>query len=195
MSRKESICLGFDGSESDDLTVIRAELISGWQFTPTFGPDNIPTIWDPADYDGRIPRLEVDAAVDELFRRYDVERMYCDPWKWQTEVETWAARHGVKTVIPWETNRVKQMHEALERFLDDIKSGALTHDDCAATADHMGNARKAARPGERYILSKPTGGEDMKIDSAVTSVICHEAACDARLKGWGTAKTYRAMGF
>lgn len=192
---KTEVCLGFDGSETDDLTVIRAELQVGWQFTPKFGPNDQPTIWNPAEHDGRVPRLEVAAALDELFGRYNVIRMYCDPWKWQSEVEEWGAKYGQKIVLPWETNRVKQMHEALERYFDDIREGALTHDECPITEDHMGNARKVARPGERYILSKPTGGEDMKIDAAVTSVITHEAACDARAGGWGRTRRYRAMGF
>ena len=179
------ICLGFDGSETDDYTVIRAETVDGFQFTPKFGPNDEPTIWDPSKHGGRIPRLEVAAAIDSLFRRYRVRRMYCDPWKWQTEVETWAMKHGPTVVLPWETNRVKQMHHALERFRTDLENGALTHDDCPITADHMANARKVARPGERYILSKPAGAEHQKIDSAVTSVICHEAAADARAEGWG----------
>ncbi|WDF32239.1 hypothetical protein PTW37_10165 [Arthrobacter agilis] len=30
------ICIGFDGSDKDDFTGIRAETIEGWQFTPTY---------------------------------------------------------------------------------------------------------------------------------------------------------------
>ena len=63
----QDICLGFDGSDSDDWTCIRAETRDGFQFTPTYGPDNLPTLWDPAEHGGRIPRSEVDAAVAELF--------------------------------------------------------------------------------------------------------------------------------
>jgi hypothetical protein len=42
------VCLGLDGSDSDDWTALRAETIDGWQFTPTYGPDNRPCIWNPA---------------------------------------------------------------------------------------------------------------------------------------------------
>src|SRR5690606_39596890 len=72
------VVLGFDGSDSDDWTVIRAETSDGYQFTPTYGPDNRPTIWNPEEFGGQVPRLEVSAAVDELMQRYDVVRMYCD---------------------------------------------------------------------------------------------------------------------
>ncbi|WP_372699408.1 terminase [Arthrobacter sp. JSM 101049] len=176
------ICLGFDGSDKSDFTCIRAETVGGWQFTPTYGPDNRPTIWDPAEWGGRIPRGEVHAAVEELFETHDVERMYCDPPLWKTEVEDWALKYGEKRVIQWETYRQTPMHAALERFLVDLGSGSLTHDDCAVTALHISNAKMFARTGQRYIILKPS--EHQKIDAAVTSVIAHEAACDARAAGW-----------
>lgn len=178
------ICLGFDGSDKSDFTCIRAETVGGWQFTPTYGPDNRPTIWDPAEFGGKVPRAEVHAAVEELFTEHDVQRMYCDPPLWTTEIESWALKYGEERVIQWETYRLKPMHAALERFLIDLGSGALTHDDCAVTALHVSNARMFARTGQKYIVLKPS--EHQKIDAAVTSVVCHEAACDARADGWTT---------
>ena len=47
----------------------------------------------------------------------------------------------------------------------------------------MGNARRVARPGARYGLAKPS--DTQKIDAAVTSVVAHKAATDARASGWG----------
>lgn len=178
------ICLGFDGSKSDDWTAIRAERLDGFQFTPTYGPDKAPTIWQPEG--GAIPRLQVHAAVEELFEKYSVERMYCDPPWWDTEIETWSLKYGEKHVVGWETGRPKQMFEACERLLTDLSTGALTHDGCPITAEHMANTRKMARSAERYALAKPIGAYHQKIDAAVASVVCHEAACDARAAGWGT---------
>lgn len=177
------VCLGFDGSDSHDWTVIRAETIDGYQFTPTFGVDRLPTIWNPSDHQGRIPRAEVHAAVDDLFATYRVEYMFCDPPYWDTEIEKWSLRYGEKRVFAWYTNRATQMHEACRRFVTDLSTGALTHDDCPFTAEHMANARKLPRPGDRYVLGKPA--QHQKIDAAVTSVLCHEAASDARAAGWG----------
>lgn len=182
MSERLRVCLGFDGSDKDDFTGIRAETVGGWQFTPTFGPSKLPTIWDPAESHGRIPRLEVHAAVEELFDTYDVERMYCDPPLWKTEIEDWALKYGEERVLMWETYRTKQMHAALERFIVDLQTGALTHDDCPVTALHVSNARMFARSGQSYIILKPS--QTQKIDLAVTSVITHEAASDARAEGW-----------
>lgn len=179
------IVLGFDGSDVDDWTAIRAETADGYQFTPTYGPDNRPTIWNPADYGGQVPRLEVDAAVDELMRRYNVIRMYCDPPYWETEVDTWAERHGEKKVIRWHTRRPVQMHEAAERLKTDVikADSGFTHDGCELTSAHVANARASARPSNRYVLVKATDAQ--KIDACVTSIICHEAAGDVTAaKGW-----------
>jgi hypothetical protein len=177
------VAIGFDGSQTDDWTAIRVETLdeTGHQFTPTYGPDRRPTIWNPAEWGGQIPRSEVHAAVDELFKRYRVARMYCDPRDWQTEIEGWASKHGEKVVIPWATYRIVPMHAALERTVTDLVTGTLTHDACPITGLHVGNARKLAKPGDRYILGKPSPSQ--KIDAAVTSVICHEAAADARASG------------
>jgi hypothetical protein len=133
----------------------------------------------------------VHAAVDELFSTYDVARMYCDPPYWDSEIEAWSLRHGEDRVLEWYTRRAQQMYEACRRFVTDLSTGVLTHDDCEITAQHMANARKLPRPGDQYILGKPA--QHQKIDAAVTSVICHEAACDARKAGWGAPKPRRRM--
>lgn len=179
------VVLGFDGSDTDDWTAIRAETADGYQFTPTYGPNNRPTIWNPEDYEGQVPRLEVAAAVDELMSRYKVIRMYCDPPYWETEVDTWAEKYGEKVVIRWHTRRPVQMHEAAERLKTDIvkADSGFTHDGCEVTELHVANARTAVRPGNRYVLEKATQAQ--KIDACVTSIICHEAAGDVTAaKGW-----------
>lgn len=171
-----ALVLGFDGSDADDWTAIRAMTKDGHKFTPRYGPDRRPTIWNPAEWGGRIPRGEVDAAMDELMRVYDVRRAYCDRREWRTEIEDWAARFGEETVIVWETYRISQMHAALEREVTDLSTGRVTHDGCPITALHVGNARKVAKPGDRYILNKPN--EHQKIDVAMADVLAHEAWAD-----------------
>lgn len=182
------VVLGFDGSDVDDWTGIRAETLDGYQFTPVYGPDRRPCIWDPAEWDGQVPRLEVDAAVDELMRRYDVARMYCDPPYWPTEVASWQARYGDRRVTPWQTYRVVQMHAACEQLLTDVVKAetSFRHDGCETTSIHVRNARKAARPMNRYVLRKAT--HTQKIDLAVVSVITHEAAIDAIAAGLNKPK-------
>ena len=113
--------------------------------------------------------------------------MYCDPPLWESEIDDWANRHGDKCVVRWETYRPVPMHAELERFVTDLGSGRLTHDGCPITTEHVRNARMAHRRDSRYVLAKPAGaGAFRKIDAAVTSVLAHKAASDARASGWGT---------
>ncbi|WP_239934171.1 hypothetical protein [Streptomyces sp. CBG31] len=189
------ITLGFDGSDVDDWTAIRAETLDGYQFTPTYGPDRRPTVWNPAEWDGQAPRLEVDAAVEELMARYDVVRMYCDPPYWDSEVDGWSAMYGDRVVVDWYTNRVRQMHEACQRLITDVtkRDSTWRHDGCELTAQHVANARKAARPAGRYVLRKASPAQ--KIDLAVCSVLAHEAAMDATAAGLTKKRRRRVAGF
>lgn len=170
---------GFDGSESSDWTAIRLETWDGFRFTPLWGPDRRPTYWDPADHGGSIPRNEVNAAMDWIRRTYKLRRFYADPRDWHSEIGDWALINGDDVVYEWATYRVIQMHAALQRSINDLRSGRSKHDLCAVTADHIANARKIAQTqGDRYILGKPH--RDRKIDMAMADTLAHEAASDWR---------------
>ncbi|MFE3123909.1 hypothetical protein ACFXHD_10850 [Streptomyces hydrogenans] len=180
------IVLGFDGSEVDDWTAIRAETMDGYQFTPLYGPNDEPTIWNPADYGGQVPAAEVHAAMSQLMARYDVVRLYADPPYWETEIDQWVDLYGEERVIRWYTRRIVQMHAACERLKTDIVRGSsgsvtFTHDGCPTTQDHMENARAAARPMDRYVLKKPSPSQ--KIDAVIPSVLAHEALGDVIAAG------------
>lgn len=196
------VCLGFDGSSRSDHTGIRLETWDGYQFTPTYGPPGPDgkkrkTHWDPSQWGGRIPRGEVKVAMTEIYRGglYVVERGYFDPRDWDTEIDEWALEFGDEHVTSWDTGRgtarVGVVFAMLERFFNDLTEGRIPHDDCEITAEHMANARKVAKPGERYILGKPN--DHQKIDMAMTSALCHEAAADARAAGWQPPKPRKRM--
>lgn len=182
-----AICAGFDGSENDDWTAIKAETREGYIFTPRYGPDQRPTIWKPKDWPGgRIPRSEVHAAWAELVETYQLRRAYCDPGfhdetSWESEIEAWDVRHGPEIFVPWPTTSVQRMYPAIRRLEADLPW--ITHDGCPITEAHMRNARKIiARTGRTYALGKPA--HTQKIDAAVTTVLAHEAASDERAAGW-----------
>jgi hypothetical protein len=188
------VVLGFDGSDLDDWTGIRAETLDGYQFTPTYGPDGRPCIWDPADWGGEVPRLEVAAAMDELIGgdgrkgTYDVVRAYCDVRYWETEIDVWAAKYGDQRVIRWYMHRIVQAHAAAERLRTDVTqaSTSFRHDGCPITGKHVANARTAARPAKRYVLAKASVHQ--KIDLAMCSILAHEAAGDAIAAGLNKPK-------
>ena len=177
------ICLGFDGSQTGDWTALRAETLDGYRWTPTYGPSNRPTFWNPDEWEGRIPRSEVNAAVDELFTKYDVARFYCDPHPWETQVDDWSLRYGSDVVVPWPTNQIGRMYDALTRFLQDTADHTTTHSVDATAKLHMMAARKVAKPGDRYVLGKPS--QNQKIDISMADILAHEAAADMRQLGWG----------
>src|SRR5690606_40148478 len=87
-----------------------------------------PTIWNPAEWGGKVPRSEVVAAVAELFDRYDVQRMYVDPRHWETQADAWALEHGDDVVILWPTNSIGRMYPALDRYLTDLIEGTTSQD-------------------------------------------------------------------
>ncbi|MDY5159559.1 hypothetical protein [Actinotignum urinale] len=177
------ICLGFDGSRSDDWTAIRAETLGGYRFTPVYGPDSRPTYWDPKLWPGsRIPRGEVDAAISHLFEYYDVQRLYIDPRHWETQADKWAGDYGVDRVVQWPTNSTGRMFDALTRYSEDSFEGLTTHDDDLVARAHALHARRVAKPGDKYVLGKPA--EHMKIDILMADVLAHEAASDMRALGW-----------
>jgi phage terminase large subunit-like protein len=182
-----SVCGGFDGSLNNDWTAIKLETREGFIFTPRYGPDRLPTIWNPEKWGGKIPRDQVDVAWAEIARRYRLLRVYCDPGfhdetDWSTEIETWDEEHGPEVFVPWPTNQLNRMYPGLRRFESDLENGVITHDGCPWTATHMANARKIPARNDKYVLGKPS--QDQKIDVCVTSVVCHEAAADERAAGW-----------
>ena len=140
------------------------------------------------------PRAEVSAAWAELNERYKIERAYCDPGfrdelSWESEIEAWDRAYGPKKFLPWSmsgSSRIGAVYEALRRFEADLTTHRITQDGCPITRTHMMNARKVAKTLERYGLAKPQ--QNRKIDADVTSVLAHEAACDARAAGWGARK-------
>ncbi|MER6487626.1 hypothetical protein ABT264_29225 [Streptomyces virginiae] len=190
-----AVTLGFDGSDIDDWTGIRLETLDGYQFTPLYGPDRLPTVWNPKDWGGQVPRLDVMAAFDEVFSTYSVVRAYLDPPYWESEVDTLAEKHGEKVVTRWYTNRIAQMHGAAERLATDVskKDSTLRHDGCQWAGQHLRNMRKGARPAGRYVLKKAS--EAQKIDMGMCSILAHEAAGDAIAAGQAKTKRRRARGF
>lgn len=177
------IAMGFDGSDTGDWSALRAETIDGHRFTPTYGPDSLPTVWNPERWGGRVPRGEVRAAVSELFSRYKVSRMYVDPRLFESMIEEWDEEHGPDVVLAFPTYASTRMFAALTRYYADLTADrTTTHDGCELYRQCALNARRVAKPGERFLLGKPSPHQ--KIDVLMADVIAHEAAADARAAGW-----------
>lgn len=178
------VTLGFDGARYEDSTALVAtEVETGHQI--------LVGLWErpPAIKEWVVPEEEVDAAVAEAFRRWDVWRMYADPYWWESWAALWAGRHGKERVIEWRTNRIGQMVYALASFATAIQAGNLSHDGNEGLTRHIGNAcRKLLNlrdaEGKRlWLIQKERGDSPHKIDAAMAAVLSWEARNDAVTAG------------
>jgi phage terminase large subunit-like protein len=186
LERGDAIALGFDGAQYEDSTVLVAcrmsdgHLVALGAWEKPRGPEG----------DGwETPRALVRAAVREAFERYTVARMYCDPKEWRSEIDDWRGTYGDKVVVEFDTNRPKQMSEALERFHTAAITGQLTHAPGAELGQvlttHVLNARKTTSLRGGYLaIRKPVVNGREKIDGAVSAVLAYEARGDAIAAGW-----------
>lgn len=170
------IGVGFDGSLSNDMTCLYGCTETGYLFRieSWARPENAPDGW-------KIPRAEVEAAVHETFDRYDVGRMWCDPPRWQTEIEGWAQEHGEELVMFFDTQQPSKFALACDRFATATREASLTHDAGAELTEHLaGSARKTVRVHvdeddgrTRFVIVK---ADVRKIDAAVAGILAYDAA-------------------
>lgn len=175
------VALGFDGSLSDDATVLVASRMSDGFVFPVgmwAKPDGPEAVW------WEVPRSDVLATIREAFTRYDVSRLYADPHEWRSDIETLAGELGEQRVIPWETRRDTQMAAALDRLHADLVTGVVWHDGDPVLMEHFGNAYVRRKGGHR-LVRKEYDKSPRKIDAVVGAALAYEARADALAAGWG----------
>lgn len=164
----ERIVLGFDGSYNRDSTaLIGCTLDDTHLFTVG--------VWEkPPDVKNwRVPRSEVDAVIDDAFRRFDVVELACDPARWSMYLDEWIDRYGDDRVIEY-PNTSDRMVPATSKFYDAVTGGTLSHDGSPTLSRHVANATVKPKPGGRYVLQKDH--PDRKIDAAIAAVMAHDRA-------------------
>lgn len=175
------VTAGFDGARTRDATgIVITDVITGRQ--------NLWGLWERPDNDDEweIPEADVTASVEEMFARYNVWSMYCDPPHWTETVGSWAARWPEK-VEEWWTNRPRPMAEAIRAYVEAIGSAQVTHEGNANFTRHMANAgRKDTKmlddEGQPlFILAKQT--REKKFDGAMAAVLSWKARIDAIKNG------------
>lgn len=186
---------GFDGSVSRDATALVACTRDGYTFPIRIWerPPNAPDDW-------RIPRAEVRAAIDEMFARYRVGRLFADPPRWNTELEEWAAKYGEEVVLAFDTNQARRFAPAVDRWRTALREGVLHHSGDETLSRHV----KAAHLRKVHLTADEEDGRSMYvlvkgetrawIDGAIAEVLAHEAAmtmpepsAPVRRGGWAFA--------
>lgn len=173
------IGLGFDGSYNSDGTALVACDEAGRLSLEVLIER------DPSDApDWTVPRQPIHDAVADAFARFEVVRMFCDPWHWRSELDGWAREYGESRVIELPTNSVRRFGPAVDRFRTVVAKGRLIHDGDPDLRRHLLNARMvrgrgAAADDGHSLFTLEKLGAGRLIDAAVASVLAVEAMASA----------------
>lgn len=191
------ITIGVDGARWEDaLAIVATEVASGHQW-----PVGIWEAPQAAGDDYEHPFDEVDGAIIEAFDRWQVWRTYIDPQNIEHLVDRWQGRWTDRVVVPWFTNRPRQIAYAVRAFAGAITAGDLTHDGDSMFARHIGNAvRRRVNVYDEDRRQMWTIGKDRphsprKMDGAMAAVLSWEARGDAIAAGAAAKRQRRVMGF
>lgn len=165
---RERVVLAFDGSASGDSTALVGCTLDGYLW--------LEGMWEnPGDPRWRVPRADVDMAVQMAFQKYDVVELAADPWGWRSEIETWSQRHGERRVLEWNTATAQRMAPATDRLYQAVTTRQVTHDGDPRMAAHVAHCTAKSTPlGD--LVSKDKRGSPRKIDAAVAAIVAYDRA-------------------
>lgn len=142
----EQITLGFDGSKSDDSSVLVAMRVHD-RFATVIGAQEA----DPRDRDWEVDREYIDGLVANVFAQYRVVGFYSDVAHFETYVDKWSNEYGAslvvkastKSAVGWDMRgRLQQLTQATERLVQAVLDGSLTHDGGTLLRRHVLNTRR-----------------------------------------------------
>ncbi|OKH81166.1 terminase large subunit [Mycobacterium sp. ST-F2] len=165
---RERVVLAFDGSASGDSTALVGCTLDGYLW--------LEGLWsNPGDPRWRVPRAEVDMAVQMAFQKFDVIELAADPWGWRSEIEQWAQRHGERRVLEWNTANAQRMAPATDRLYQAVITKSVSHDGDPQMAAHVAHCIAKPTPmGD--LVSKDKRGSPRKIDAAVAAIVAFDRA-------------------
>lgn len=175
------VTAGFDGSRTDDETaLVVTDIETGHQIL--FGRWAKPNVRDD---DWEVNTEDVYAAMEEMFDRWDVWRLYADPAYWRHELNEWAGFYGENQIVKWDTNRVKEMAYAIRGWKMAMRPGVMSHDGDEHLVEQVGNAvRQRTRTRDEdglflWRIQKEAHKSPLKIDAAMAAILSWEARSDA----------------
>lgn len=193
----DMITIGFDGSMTRDATaLVGTHLATARQF--------LIAIWEcPLDSRGRpdpdwaVPESQVDEVVRHAMGRWNVWRLYADPYYWDDHVADWQGRYlkkrgkdrGKPIVFPWATNTWKKMALAVKSYQHSMQHGEWGYDGDPKFRAHLANARKMNievydEDGKQlYVMRKERPDSLFKIDAAMAGCLSWAAYRDAMASG------------
>lgn len=162
------VVISLDGSFSDDTTALLLGTVAA---EPHF---DVLAVWDPkGDPDYRVPVAEVEQAIRDACKRYQVVEIVADPFRWTRTIQVLADEKLPMVEFPHSPSRLTA---ATGDLYSAAVNGKLTHSGNPTLAAHVGAAviREDAR-GIR--LDKATRSRSArKIDLAACLVMAHSRA-------------------
>jgi phage terminase large subunit-like protein len=167
--RLAEVVLGFDGSFSNDSTALvvveagvhpHVDVAACWERPPGAAED-----W-------RVPILQVEEAIREACRRWQVRAIACDPFRWARTYQV-LEDEGLPVVeFPQSPAR---MVPATQRFYEAVINRTLTHSGDPRLARHLANCTTRI-DGRGTRLAKDAKASPRKIDLAVAAVMALDLA-------------------
>lgn len=194
ITKAEPVTLGFDGSSGRKRGIADSTVLVGYSVTQKHlfkvglweqpeGPKG--EGWKPS-------KLEIEQAVAQAFKDYNVVGFYADPSDgWAGEVKQWEATHHKRLKakmtaaepIRWAQKNVTRTCEVFEQMYQSISNREITFDGHPDMIRHFLNARRDPRRAG-YVLKKPDDDQDFsKIDLTWGSMMALAAGLDAVGKG------------
>lgn len=166
----DTVALALDGSFSGDSTALVA--CTPDEFLSVVGAWEKP----PRDDTWRVDIADVERAVLEACRTYNVLEVTADPYRWQRSLEILAAEGVPVTEFPQSAQR---MSPATSAFHDAAMDRRLSHDGDPRLARHVAHCvLKTDARGSRIV--KDAKMSPRKIDLAVAAVMAHSRAVTFR---------------
>lgn len=163
-----SVVLAVDGSFSQDATAISACTVSSRPHI-----DAVAT-WqaEPNDEDYRVPVADVEQALRDACKRWNVREIVFDPYRWTRTMQVLSADGLPVVEFPQSAQR---MTPATVGLYEAIVNQQVTHSGDAMLTKHVMNAR-VVEDSRGTRLQKDRRGSANKIDLAVTAVMAHARA-------------------
>lgn len=178
---------GFDGARFRDCTaLVITDIATGLQqCIGSWSRDELVEDWE-------VPEAEVTDLMEDTLGRFEVWKIFADPPHWTETVGAWSVRWPNQIEEFW-TAQPKRMAYTIREYLEAIDSASITFggtpEQQTELLEHLGNTgRKDLRilddEGKPlFVLCKPDGRNDLKIDRAMASVLSWKACADARKAG------------
>lgn len=187
------ITLGFDGARYRDSTALVAtDIVTGLQ--------QLLGLWERPEFadEWEVPEEEVTGLLADTMRTFDVWKLYGDPPHWTETMGSWSGRWPDQ-IEEWFMNNRKRAAYAAREYAEAMASASVTFggvdDDSRDFLAHTDFIRHLTNTGTKdtrlldeegkplYIMAKPDGRLEFKIDASAAGNLSWKARLDAIASG------------